>query len=187
MRIPQQPEALEPMALEEQGRREQAELIRKGFTEEAALHFLTLACRVAAGMLRTGHPLIEDAGQETLTRTIHRWERANRYGNPDAWVVRTTQNVCKEMLRKEKQGARPTAEDSDTDDCDHVAEWLLVDAAIKKLSRRQRDVVVCHFLVGYSIADTAHILGLKINQVRNACEAGLKRLRKILGEDWTVD
>ena len=130
--------------------------------------------------------LVEEAVQETLTRTCELWERANQRGRPEAWVVNTATHVCQEKLREERRGARCSHERSVhwDGDGDLVRSTLLADA-LRRLSTRQRLVVVWRYLFDLSVAETATALGLTESRVRDASHNGIERLRKILGDEWS--
>ena len=66
--------------------------------------------------------LIEEAVQETLTRTCERGDRANQRGCPEAWVVNTATHVCQEKLREE--ACRP-ARRARNDPEEHAGAWEL--------------------------------------------------------------
>lgn len=130
--------------------------------------------------------LVEEAVQETLTRTCERWERANQRGRPEAWVVNTATHVCQEKLREEQRGARCSHEGLVhwDGDAELVRSTLLADA-LRRLSTRQRLVVVWRYLFDFSVAETATALGLTESRVRDASHNGIQRLRKILGDEWS--
>lgn len=130
--------------------------------------------------------LVEEAVQETLTRTCERWDRANQRRRPEAWVVNTATYVCHEKLREERRGARCTegrTVQSNGDD-DLVRSALLADS-LRQLTRRQRLVVVWRYLFDFSVADTALALGLTDSKVRDASHNGVQRLRTLLGDQWS--
>ncbi|MCA1702128.1 MAG: hypothetical protein LC808_02205, partial [Actinobacteria bacterium] len=56
---------------------------------EAVVRLGLFSYNVARKFLRHRPDLIEEAVQETLTRTCERWDRANQRGCPEAWVVNT--------------------------------------------------------------------------------------------------
>ena len=129
--------------------------------------------------------LVEEAVQETLTRTCERWERATQRGKPEAWVVNTATFVCQEKLREERRGARLSRESATTDrDEDFVRSALLAETLLR-LSRQQRVVVVWRYLFDFSVRDTAAALGLSESKVRDASHNGVHRLRTLLGEQWS--
>ena len=130
--------------------------------------------------------LVEEAVQEVLTRTCERWERANQRGRPQAWVVNTATHVCQEKLREERRGARfsPAAAEQRDGEEDLVRSALLADS-LRRLTRRQRMVIVWRYLFDFSVTDTATALGLTDSKVRDASHNGIQRLRKLVGEQWS--
>ena len=130
--------------------------------------------------------LLEEAVQETLIRTCERWERANQRGRPEAWVVNAATQVCQEKLREERRGARCSQEAPLHFDVDEqlVRSTLLADS-LRRLSTRQRLVVVWRYLFDLSVAQTATALGLTEAKVRDVSHNGSQRLGKMLGEGWS--
>lgn len=156
-----------------------------GFNEVAARHLALFAYNVAKKFLRGRHHLIEEAVQETLTRTAERWEQALRHEKPEAWVVITATRVCLEKLREEQRGARTTQDRFVDPGPDQVTVTSLVLAeALAQLTDRQRLVVVCRYLFDHSIEQTAQELGLAESQVRDRAHRGIAKLRRILGPRW---
>ncbi len=129
--------------------------------------------------------LVEEAVQETLTRTCERWERANQRGRPEAWVVNTATHVCQEKLREERRGARCSQEVPHADRDEQLVRSTLLADSLRRLSTRQRLVVVWRYLFDLSVAQTATALGLTESKVRDASHNGIQRLRKMLGEQWS--
>jgi RNA polymerase sigma factor (sigma-70 family) len=157
-----------------------------GFDEDEALRLALYAYNVARKFFPYRPELVEEAVQETLTRTYERWERATQRGTPEGWVVNAATYVCHEKLREERRGARHLgvpAGRSERDD-DLVRSTVLA-GALRRLTTRQRVVVVWRYLFDWSVADTAGALGLSESKVRDASHAGLGRLRKLLGDEWS--
>ncbi len=137
----------------------------------------------------------QDVAQEALTRAYARWARVRRHDSPEAWVVRTALNVCLEMGRKrrsfpasgsdqqqaDRRASRPTGEEEVAVTRDVLA------AAMKNLSKRQRDVVAWRYLFDASVQETSAQLSLTESQVKDATHEAVKKLRRILGEQgpWT--
>jgi RNA polymerase sigma factor (sigma-70 family) len=129
--------------------------------------------------------LVEEAVQETLTRTCERWDRATLRGRPEAWVVNTATYVCHEKLREERRGARPTGErTAPVDTVEELVRSRALADSLRRLTRRQRLVIVWRYLFDVSVRDTAEALGLTESKVRDAGHNGVERLRKQLGDQW---
>ena len=156
-----------------------------GFDGDAARHLSLYAYNVAVKFFPYRGDLVEEAVQETLTRTCERWERANQRGTPEGWVVNTATYVCQEKLREELRGARMSAPAATTDGDEEIVRCELLVAALRRLTKRQRLVVVWRYLFDLSVRDTATALGLTESKVRDASHNGVERLRKLLGEEWS--
>ena len=156
-----------------------------GFDGHTARRLGLYAYNVAIKFFPRRGDLVEEAVQETLTRTCERWERANQRGTPEGWVVNTATHVCQEKLREELRGARVSPPTARTDGDEEIVRCELLAAALRRLTVRQRLVVVWRFLFDFSVRDTATALGLTESKVRDASHNGVKRLRKLLGEEWS--
>ncbi len=156
------------------------------FDGETAEQLGLFAYNVARKFFPCRADLVEEAVQETLTRTCERWERANQRGAPEGWVVNTATFVCHEKLREERRGARfpPVPAVQRDGDEELVRSELLADA-LRRLTTRQRLVVVWRYLFDFSVSDTAGALGLTESKVKDAGHNGVLRLRKLLGDQWS--
>jgi len=153
---------------------------------EAVVRLGLFAYNVARKFFRHRPDLIEEAVQETLTRTCERWDRANQRGCPEAWVVNTATHVCQEKLREEARGARHTGERPPAPEQDDaIVGSALLAGALRRLTTRQRVVIVWRYLFDFSVAETAAALGLTDSKVRDASHNGVERLRKLLGDEWS--
>lgn len=153
---------------------------------ETAQRLGLFAYNVARRFFPCRMELVEEAVQETLTRTCERWERANQRGMPEAWVVNTATNVCHEKLREEHRGTRYPSQRSLSSDADEeLVRCTLLADSLRRLTRRQRLVVVWRYLFDCSVKDTATALGLTESKVRDASHNGVLRLRKLLGDEWS--
>jgi RNA polymerase sigma factor (sigma-70 family) len=156
------------------------------FDGDAAERLALFAYNVARKFFPCRADLVEEAVQETLTRTCERWERANQRGAIEGWVVNTATYVCQEKLREERRGARMApAAGVQWDGDDDFASSELLAGALRRLTTRQRLVVVCRYLFDFSVTDTAKVLGLTESKVKDAGHNGVRRLRKMLGDQWS--
>ena len=135
--------------------------------------FLT-AFRAAFRILRDTHAA-EDVAAEVLGRLHVRWARLGGAAHRDAWVVRAATNQALDIVRR---GAPPAVETGATTFEEQLASRLLVASAMQELSRRQREAVALHYLVGLPEDDVARVLGIGAGSVRRHIARGLERLRK---------
>jgi RNA polymerase sigma-70 factor (sigma-E family) len=123
----------------------------------------------------------EDLVQEALVRAALRWDRL-RDGNPDAWVrtVVFRDNVSwwrrhrREWLTEEPFGSSTPPSDSDA--------AVVLHAALSRLTRAQRAVLVLRFVADLSVADTAEMLGVTAGTVKKQTSVALGRLRETAPE-----
>jgi RNA polymerase sigma-70 factor (sigma-E family) len=123
----------------------------------------------------------EDLVQEALVRAAMRWDTL-RDGNPDAWVrtVVFRDNVSwwrrhrRERLTDEPFGG--VAPSSGSEDA------MVLHAALGRLTRAQRAVLVLRFVADLSVADTAETLGVSEGTVKKQTSVALARLRETAPE-----
>jgi RNA polymerase sigma-70 factor (sigma-E family) len=124
----------------------------------------------------------EDLVQEAFVRAAVRWDTLQD-GNPDAWVrtVVFRDNVSwwrrhrRERLTDEPFGG-PAPPGADTEAA------LVLHAALARLTRAQRAVLVLRFVADLSVADTATTLGVTEGTVKKQTSVALARLRETAPE-----
>jgi RNA polymerase sigma-70 factor, ECF subfamily len=126
----------------------------------------------------------EDAVQIALERA---WQHSQSLREPDklpAWLHRI---VAREAIRLERRRhgllsrwlaspreipvGRPAEGDRNLD----------LQAALRDLSVEQRAALVLHHYAGYSVAETAHLLGVPLETARSRLRLARGRLRAVLG------
>ncbi len=100
-----------------------------------------------------------------------------------AWLIRVSQNKCKEFLRFHKRHAAVSLDKIDeseviTDGLNEFERELL--SMIWDMNLKLKSVVMLHYIVGYSVEETADIL--KISP--SACKKRLQRAREKLRSDY---
>ncbi|MEM7142274.1 MAG: sigma factor-like helix-turn-helix DNA-binding protein [Actinomycetota bacterium] len=132
--------------------------------------------RIAAGVAATvgDADLAADATDEAMTRAYPRWERIGGYDNPAGWVYRVAVNWAtsrRARLRRRLPWREPT-----TVELGPLADPEL-DAAIRSLPIEFRSVVVCRFLLDWSVDQTADALDVSPGTVKSRLSRALDRLR----------
>jgi RNA polymerase sigma-70 factor (ECF subfamily) len=125
----------------------------------------------------------EDALQDAML-SAHRGAGSFRYNAAVAsWLHRIVVNACLDRLRRAK--AHPTAPLEDVypvpDRTAHVDTAIMVQRALMRLPVEQRAAVVAVDMQGYSIADTAQLLGVAEGTVKSRCARARVRLAASLG------
>jgi RNA polymerase sigma-70 factor (sigma-E family) len=164
-----------------------AELVdhRARYAEVYALHHDRL---VGLGFLLTGdRHRAEDAVAEAFARAWPHWRRG-RVTDERAYLTRAVVNevnsVGRRTGRDERYRAthRPAAPDA-TAGTDGTVDRVAIVAALAKLPKRQRAVVVLRFYDDLSEASTAALLGMRLGTVKSQTSRGLARLRQLLSEE----
>jgi RNA polymerase sigma-70 factor (ECF subfamily) len=164
-----------------------AELLRRHVTgdqEAFGQLFLRHRDRLWAVALRTlGDP--DEAADALQDAMISAFRRAGDFRGESAvttWLHRIVVNACLDRMRR--RAARPIAggeHDLDllartpqaTPDTDVALDVL---AALRTLGPDQRAALVMVDMLGYSVADTAEILGVSPGTVKSRCARGRARL-----------
>jgi RNA polymerase sigma factor (sigma-70 family) len=129
----------------------------------------------------------EDVGAEACTRAFVHWNKLAGEPWREAWILRVAANLALDIARRPGPSVPPGAETAE--DALVVLRGALV-AALGRLPRRQRDVVVLRYLSDLSEAETAGALGVSEGTVKTHLSRGLTALRRTLGptveEDFHV-
>lgn len=121
----------------------------------------------------------EDVAAETLARTHVHWGRLNDAPHRTAWVVRVATNQALDVVRR---APAPLVAVDGRGFEEAAALRLALKSVLSALPRRQREVLVLHFLVGLPPADVAAALGIGQGTVRRYLDRGLRRLRERMGD-----
>lgn len=155
---------------------------------------------LAALSYRVGYRLVgdraeaEDLAQEALARAYISWRRIAAYD--EAWVARVTVNLAIGRWRKHRRlvgdpGGRLRPE-AGGDASGGRGGWgpppgpdpldrIELVAALRRLPRRQREVVTLRYLADRSEAEVAALLGCAPGTVKQHAHRGLAALRARLG------
>lgn len=117
------------------------------------------------------------------TRCCQRTAAPARSGTMPPSAVGCMVNACLDRLRRAK--AHPTAPLEDVypvaDRTAQVETAIAVQRALMRLPVEQRAAVVAVDMQGYSIADTARMLGVAEGTVKSRCARARARLARLLG------
>ncbi len=133
----------------------------------------------AAWMLTGDWQLAEDLLQTVLTKCFLRWRRIG--GGEEAYVRRALFTTYVTWWRRRWSGEYPAnavdeAPSSDDSYADVDVRRALV-AALAKLPRRQRAVVVLRYYCDSSVVETAQIMGCSVGTVKSQAAKALATLR----------
>ncbi len=129
-----------------------------------------------------------DALQDALISAFRAASSFRAESRVTTWLHRIVVNACLDRIRRKQ--SRPTVPLPDTgpgepaSPRDAIAEQdtrLAVQDALAALPEEQRAAIVLVDVEGYSVADTARLLGVAEGTVKSRCARGRARLAKLLG------
>ena len=105
------------------------------------------------------------------------WRKIRGYS--EGWVVKVAGNLSIDSWRRNRRLQSDTTVDQVMPEPD--AARVDLHRALRKLSRRQREVLVLRFLADLSEADVAAALGCSVGSVKVHASRGLASLRTTMG------
>ena len=144
-------------------------------TDELIAELFVQAERTAARLV--GRDLADDIASETVIRALVRWSRISNH--PHAWVTRVATNLAIDMLRANRpipRGGPAVAQPSFEID---AVRRIDVARSLRRLSRRQQQVVVLHYLGGFTDGQVGEALGLSLPTVKTHLGRALTVLRRL--------
>lgn len=132
-----------------------------------------------------GAELAADLAQEALARALARLHRLRDEAAFRAWLFRIARNLVTDQQRRTKPLPLPADElvDFQGDVPRQVERAELrarIEAAVEALPRPQREVVVMHHLLGFSLDDIARCLRLPTGTVKSRLARARATLRRRL-------
>jgi RNA polymerase sigma-70 factor (ECF subfamily) len=122
----------------------------------------------------------EDAALEALAKAHFRWDKIGAEPYREVWVLRVAVNEAIRRLPRPRM-APPRLETSDL--ADEVALRQTLTAALRKLPRRQCEVVVLRYLLGLSETQVAEALNISHGTVKTHLRRGISGLRETVGRN----
>jgi RNA polymerase sigma-70 factor, ECF subfamily len=157
----------------------------QGDTEAFGVLFLRHRERLWAVALRTLGDQ-EEAADALQDAMISAFRRAGDFRGESAvttWLHRIVVNACLDRLRRNKTHATTAL----PDDACHVGDptprvdtAIVVERALMRLPVEQRAAVVAVDMQGYSVAETARMLGIPEGTVKSRCSRARARLAEAL-------
>ncbi|MBO0680061.1 RNA polymerase sigma factor SigM [Mycolicibacterium sp. S2-37] len=134
----------------------------------------------------TRHPEDAEEALQDAMMSAHRRAPAFRHDCAVAsWLYRIVVNACLDRLRRAKSHPTTALLDHDHPIGDPMSALdirLTVRHALMRIPADQRAAVVAVDMQGYSVAETAHLLGIAEGTVKSRCSRGRARLANVLRE-----
>jgi RNA polymerase sigma-70 factor (sigma-E family) len=139
--------------------------------------------------LLCGDPVsAQDLAQEALTNLCRAWKRARRADSVDACARRTLINAYlrhRRKLGRDREAQRALVGEARAQGGAEQAEQrLALLAALDRLGKRSRAVLVLRYWEDMSVQQTADVLGCSVGTVKSQTSRALARLRDLLGPEW---
>ena len=126
----------------------------------------------------------EDLAQEAFLAAYKQWDKVQRLDNPGAWIRRVIANQSVSMIRRRTAEAKALVRFGGSDytvpemSPNAIATW----SAVRKLPKRQAQVIALRYYDRNAIADIARILEASENTVKTHLQRAKKTLRGQLTE-----
>ncbi len=117
----------------------------------------------------------EDLAIEAVARAQVRWDQVGPYG--PAFVVRTAANLALDLLRR---GAPPQSAVVPAEPDLSVEHRIDLVESLRRLPRRQREVVLLRYIGDRSEREVADVLGISAGSVKQHASRGLAAMRTSL-------
>lgn len=128
----------------------------------------------------------EDVVQDALTSAIQAFPSAGDIQHPESWLLRIAHNAALDALRRRKREGLAESSEALSNLVDYGAQADARVAAAASLanflhlSTIQRSTVVLTDVLGYSLAETADLLGVSVSAVKAALHRGRGRLQELV-------
>ena len=130
----------------------------------------------------------EDLAQEAFIAAHGKWDKIGAYEKPEAWVRRVVSNLSVSRFRRRTTEMKALTrlagfrnETTELPALPSEAEGFW--SHVRKLPRRQAQVLALHYLEDLSVAEIAEILECSPNTVKVHLHKGRKKLADRLGVD----
>lgn len=131
--------------------------------------------------------LAEELAQEALYRACRDWPKVSKMEAPGAWVHRVAINLANSTYRRRRAERRAAQSHQvlhhDDVDSEDQASGMAVRQAVSRLPARQRAAVVLRHFAGYTVAETAGLLGVSEGAVKQLTHRAAATLRDRLPHD----
>ena len=100
-----------------------------------------------------------------------------------AWMLRVTINKCRDLQRRNAVRRYTPLEDAEHIASPEDSETSELLAAVRSLPDKLHEVVVLHYLEGFSVEETARCLHISVSAVKMRLTRGRQAIKALLGTD----
>jgi RNA polymerase sigma-70 factor (ECF subfamily) len=118
-----------------------------------------------------------EASDEAMARACARWGEVAAYANPEGWTYRVGLNWARSRQRRRRWRDLRPVPDRAVPEVPHDHDLTV---ALGRLTVEQRAVVVCRYLLDWSVDDTAACLRIPVGTVKSRLARALHRLARHL-------
>ena len=158
---------------------------RKLDIENTIREYSDLLFRTCFLMLKNRHD-VEDVMQETFIKYMTVNPKLDSEAHKRAWLLRVSQNKCKNLLRFHRMHMHVSYEDvqenlvsKDNIDNEYFAEFMKV----SNLDFKYKSVIMLYYAEGYSIEEVADILEISVSAVKMRLKRAKEKLKVIYEKD----
>lgn len=123
----------------------------------------------------------EDICQTVLLRTLTKAPRFTSFDHERAWIIRTTTNACKDLLRSAARRTTVALDAHGEPEAPASPDGSVADA-VARLPRDQRIAIHLHYYEGLPIAEIARITGSSEAAISKRLSRARQTLRTTLGD-----
>ena len=123
----------------------------------------------------------DDIVSITVGRLYRHWHKVSQARNPDAYAQRVLTHSWLDECRRPWAREQSQAELPETPwlPTDQVVDRESLARLLESLAPRQRTVLVLRFYLGYTLDETAELLGVSVGTVKSQSSRGLETLRTL--------
>ncbi len=144
--------------------------------DEVVLHHGPTVLRVCRALV--GPIDADDAWSETFLSALRAYPTLPADANVEAWLVTIAHRKVIDLVRRAQRSAKPVAEvPVEPSEFDFVGSDIDLARLLARLSDRQRQAVIYHYLVGLPYVEVAALVGGSPEAARRAAADGIAKLR----------
>lgn len=126
----------------------------------------------------------EDVVQEVFVKYFCRFHFPVKGEQEKAWFIRVTINQCHDAIRKRSYRLHDSLEEmAEVADVKKEPEYASLSDTLQKLPDKYKDIIILHYLEGYSVEEAAKMLGLSLSAAKMRLKRGRESLKKELEEE----